>query len=64
MMATESKLNPEVSHISYYDADELAAREVILDHEFLNRPEVIAQRIQREYIKSCQKAAPFLLKHL
>jgi len=30
------------------------AREIILDTKFLNRPEVVAQRIRREYLKQCQ----------
>lgn len=40
----------------------LAARCKVLDEHILNNPVVIAQRIEREYIKRCLKAPEILLR--
>ncbi len=43
------------------DRDLLVSRETILDERLLNDPIVIAQKIQREYIKLCLKQPQILL---
>lgn len=43
------------------DPDLLVSREIMLDERLLNDPIVVAQRIKREYIKSCLKQPQILL---
>lgn len=41
--------------------DVLRFRELKLDHDLLNDPKVIAQRVERQLIKRLQISAPWLL---
>ena len=50
-----------ISNYIVAGAGTLAARERILDEAFLSNPIVVAQRIQREYIKLCLKNPQLLL---
>lgn len=57
-------MNASLRPIDQYTATSsgmLSAREAILDEAFLSNPVVIAQRIQREYIKLCLQNPTILL---
>jgi len=58
-----AKLKP-MSNIEVLSSENLMYRELELDRQLLARPEVIAQRVERELIKRLQITAPHLLRNV
>ena len=56
----ESSLRP-IDHYIATSSGMLSAREQVLDEVFLSNPIVVAQRIQREYVKLCLQNPQILL---